>query len=1059
MDSGTAFKGGTGNDVYNGTDTTLTGLDSLDGGSGTDSLNVSDVAGGLNVGAGVTIANIETATFQGTGALTIDSSGWTGLTALNVTKANGNVDLTAATTTAVSLSGATGGTVDVTGGSTQTVSLTKAGGNVTLDGGAGAVSLTVTNQNTKNIKVDNGTSVNVTTTDTATSTIDVGTVATAKPSGAITIVQNVNGTGNTTGGAITTVGGSSVNVTVNATQATNNTDTTVGAISVTGGTSTTSATVTQTAAVSKVATTAAVTGVTEVNTLTFAALTAGQTQIINGLTFTAGAAGTTAAQTAAAFANLSAGAVQGASTLGTYSGTFSAEGWTSGAVTGTSTVVFTGTSAGVRTDLADTGTGTNPTVVVTTDGVNAVTAAGKGGIVNGAVTIVDAAYGASTNTITTATVSGYATNSEVKSDALTSLSLANNTGGELKVYNNTATTLGLTLNNLGAASAVTLDNGVAKYSTLNITTTGAASDVDVTGGAVTALTVAGDQKLDLTGSTLAVLATVTVSGSAGLTLDGDEADTITSINTSATTGTVTATVNPGTATYTGGAGVDNVTTVTTTTPTKAISLGGGDDKLTLASGTTASTSTLSGGDGTDTLVMVAADAATATASATFEAQIDGFEKLSVGAVTATQSKTVNLANLDDISYVISAGGPGTAQVDKIDLGVTTAEAGDKFTVTINGYSVSYTTTAADTTTTLIAAGIISAINNDAILGNMVTAAAGAAGILNITSDSAGIALTTTTSVVDANTIDAVATKGAVTGNTAAGALTLSNVANAATLMLTGTGDSTVTLTDATGSSDSLNIILSGDATVTGGKVTAASIESINITADDSGTTINADHTLTLVATSATTLTIDGDADLILFNTGNTALKTINAGSMTGALTVQAAGTVAETITGGSGADTLKASTGTVADVLIGGAGADHLYSNAGLATLTGGTGNDWFHILTASTNVNTYATITDASKGDLIAFSDVVGTTETFAASALTLADTAVFQDYANAAINNTNTGDVTWFAFGGNTYIVENISNGASFTNGTDLIVKLTGVVDLSTASFDTTDVSIQIN
>jgi len=43
----------------------------------------------------------------------------------------------------------------------------------------------------------------------------------------------------------------------------------------------------------------------------------------------------------------------------------------------------------------------------------------------------------------------------------------------------------------------------------------------------------------------------------------------------------------------------------------------------------------------------------------------------------------------------------------------------------------------------------------------------------------------------------------------------------------------------------------------------------------------------------------------------------------------------------------------------------------------------------------------------------------------------------------------VSWFQIGGNTYIIENSSNGTSFTNGTDFIVKVTGLVDLSTASF----------
>ncbi|NDD26570.1 MAG: hypothetical protein EB103_06910, partial [Actinobacteria bacterium] len=91
----------------------------------------------------------------------------------------------------------------------------------------------------------------------------------------------------------------------------------------------------------------------------FPALTAGKKFTVNGLTFTAGAAGTTAAQTAAAFANLKSGmtavAVAAANStsagLGSFSGTF-AEGFTTGAVTNTSVVTATATSKGNVADVA-----------------------------------------------------------------------------------------------------------------------------------------------------------------------------------------------------------------------------------------------------------------------------------------------------------------------------------------------------------------------------------------------------------------------------------------------------------------------------------------------------------------------------------------------------------------------------------------------------------------------------------------------------------------------------------------------------------------------------------
>jgi len=93
-----------------------------------------------------------------------------------------------------------------------------------------------------------------------------------------------------------------------------------------------------------------------------AGLTAGQTQILAGLTFTSTGV-TTQAQLAAAFANLAVGATTGAGTaLGAYSGTLT--GYSTGAVFFDDTVVFTASTVGPKTDIADSGTGADPTVTV-----------------------------------------------------------------------------------------------------------------------------------------------------------------------------------------------------------------------------------------------------------------------------------------------------------------------------------------------------------------------------------------------------------------------------------------------------------------------------------------------------------------------------------------------------------------------------------------------------------------------------------------------------------------------------------------------------------------------
>jgi len=99
-------------------------------------------------------------------------------------------------------------------------------------------------------------------------------------------------------------------------------------------------------------------GTYEQATATFVALTAGQTMIIAGLTYTSTGA-TTAAQLATAFASLDNGATTGAGTAtGTYSGTLT--NYSTGAANG-AVVTFTAETTGAKTDLVATGTGTTPT--------------------------------------------------------------------------------------------------------------------------------------------------------------------------------------------------------------------------------------------------------------------------------------------------------------------------------------------------------------------------------------------------------------------------------------------------------------------------------------------------------------------------------------------------------------------------------------------------------------------------------------------------------------------------------------------------------------------------
>lgn len=146
--------------------------------------------------------------------------------------------------------------------------------------------------------------------------------------------------------------------------------------------------------------------------------------------------------------------------------------------------------------------------------------------------------------------------------------------------------------------------------------------------------------------------------------------------------------------------------------------------------------------------------------------------------------------------------------------------------------------------------------------------------------------------------------------------------------------------------------------------------------------------------------------------------------------------------------------GAVADKLFGGAGDDTLVNNAGLAELSGEGGNDLFVISTAGLNVNSYNTIKDFQAGDLLQFSGATA----FKSAKVDLGGTAVFQDKANAAINALAANEIGWFQDGNDTYVVMDKANTTAFVNGTDLIVKLTGLVDLSAASFNNTNDTIAL-
>ncbi|MCI5106610.1 MAG: hypothetical protein MRY76_07860 [Pseudomonadales bacterium] len=559
----------------------------------------------------------------------------------------------------------------------------------------------------------------------------------------------------------------------------------------------------------------------------------------------------------------------------------------------------------------------------------------------------DAATDTKLGTLASATINGlHGGTAAINSDALTELTVANSSKG-ITIDNDTAKhSLDLSLNNVTGG---TIADVVA--TTVNVETTGKKSTgVTLSNTLATALNISGDQSLSAALGTQATGLTITSTSTGGVTI------------TSALDTDVT---------YTGSDAADAITLGATT---KTITTGGGDDKVTLSAGVTAlgTGGSIDAGDGSaDTLAFADADdAGTASAGATFQAKIAGFEVVEL-AGAAGAGVTVDLDNLDDLSAV-------------------------KFSADV----------------------------------------AQAVGITNMT-----------------------------TG----GSLTVTN---------NQTGATTVTIKDAaTNTADTFNIAIAGSAAVAANSVTVNNTETVNISTDDTATTTTSiEHTLTLVADKVASIVVSGDAGLTLTNT-NTTVTSFDASGVTDGDVTWTTGALAKdatitgssteintfdtsasskkmTITTGAAADSIT--TGAGADTINAGAGDDTIIIGTGLDMITGGDGKDTFDFNGIATNGNTYAEIQDFATGDKLDFvgiSDAAIADVTNIGAAITLAGTAVFQDYLDAAAagDGSAAGLVNWFQFGGDTYIVVDNEAAATFQNAGDHVLKLTGAIDLSGADIAT--------
>jgi len=829
---------------------TLSALDVINGGAGTDTLKVATNAA-TNIPL-ANLSNVEIIEVQGAaaGGTTVDTTTLTGVTNLNITKTAGAINADAGATTDVSVALAT----------------------------AAATA------------VDGGNNINVALTDVVTaSTVAVGAATAAKGD----VVVSMTGKASTAGtdatlATVGVTGGKTISVTQVATSnaaaaAADTTGATItqGAVTINGDAATTEVTVKQDASVAEVVAVTAVAAKAATQDVTFAAMTAGQTVAVDFgagvLTFTANK-DLTAAEAASAFANLAKDAKQGnaSASLGIYTDATGGvtDGWTSGAVQTVSATQakVTFTSATAATAITD-GGGAVASVPGAYSG-NAVAAvaakAGVLGVANGAVGVTDA-----NGTIKTITVDGYANSTTTTTTVLETLNLSNSgltySAGKVTaaagiVVADTAATLALNLEKVGFSgyyngdAAVTTQAGAVTLTlaptTLNVKSTGN-NYVDLTAAATETLNVSGTGLLDASTTDLAALKTVKVTETAGLSLNAAVNDTVESVDTTGTTGTVTVTINGDKATYTGGAGVDNVSVANAATAiSKAIDLGAGNDRLDLSAALAIDpTVELKGGDGTDTIVLSAAAAVARTAGVTFQDKITSFERLEVGALGA--NSTVNLDNLDDINYVIANGngaGDFGLVLDKMLTGATVQLNGDlSASVTQAGVEVKL----ADATG---GSDVVNLIANAATGTTIGTVKAAGVETINITANDTDITATA-------------AGKANVSTNT----LTL-NADKAATINVTGEGNLTLNLA---ATSTAVTLI---DGSTASGVLTIGTVAS-----DLAATTVKG-------GSAADVLTARGANDVLIGGAGNDVLK-VNGGVAS-----------AVTLTGGDGVDQFDVST-------------------------------------------------------------------------------------------------------------------------------------------------------
>jgi hypothetical protein len=266
------------------------------------------------------------------------------------------------------------------------------------------------------------------------------------------------------------------------------------------------------------------------------------------------------------------------------------------------------------------------------------------------------------------------------------------------------------------------------------------------------------------------------------------------------------------------------------------------------------------------------------------------------------------------------------------------------------------------------------------------------------------------------------------------------------LTVIGNGDTGHTL-------DVLNIIIdgAGHSCFNAANLIVKQTETLNIAANGDVSRADDAHittdTIDIYDTYAKIVNVTGAGDLHL-SLDSRVVTTLNASANNGGLDYTAAAlTTALSITGSSADDTIDLTAVTKGATINASAGHDLYVVNSRGNTINFGTGVDDLHITATGSDEFTGMDVVNGftHAGDAIKLDGGVGTLSKVAS----LGGLATFDDWVSAALVKAGSShDAAWFQFGTDTFIVQDNNNDADFDGGTDIIVKLTGLVSLNTVT-----------